>query len=305
MTDGPREVLRRVRTVPDAHRSFTVSAAEAARRFAIDQRLLPVLLDLGLPGRGTGDDLRFDAFDLENIAFGLGLAAPQRIVVLRWGRFLGPALQEQRGHYELRITWKCPEPGHAGSCAFTAAPLLSAVTDAGPAHAAAEGTAIAQVQPLCQDQAFPDGFEAVAGAARKLVFHRLPEGLVDDLGYLRSTGLADCRLGSRYLMGVARDAGLTVRPASGFFLGAPFPARHVWFEVLVGDAWAPADPFFLDTLVRWGVIQPQDWPLTRSPRNVLLRLESSESVDMSLVMHGPRIAPVALLAQWVPTGVTA
>jgi hypothetical protein len=307
LSDAAADVLRRVHTVPDDHREFSVPPAEAARTYGIDEPLLAYLLGLGLPHRGTGTGSRFDPLDLENVAFGLTLNSAQRLVVSRWSRFLGPAVQRQRGHYLLRISWKCPDPGHGGPCDFAVTPLLPAVTDAARPGATArpdpgrDGTVIARVDPQWYDRSFPAAFRPVAVAARELTFHRIPRALAGDLGYLRATGLADCQLGNRHLMGIARAAGLTVRPASGYFVGAPFPGRHVWFEILLDDTWVPADPFFLDTLARWGVVRPSAWPLTRSPRNVLVRLETSDSVDSGLVTHQGRTAPLTIVARWQPS----
>lgn len=290
------DLLSRVVTVPDQHRNFVISLEEAFRGFGLDGDLVGAALDLGLPHRGGGADLRLDPLDLENIGSGLALASPQRAAVTRWARALSEVVRDQHGTYELRISWRCPDPGHPGVCSYDTAPLGSALR----ISRSSDGTATGTVDPLCEAHDFGPDFTPVVAATQELIFHRIPRGLAEDIGYLRETGLADCRLATRHLIGVARSLGMTVRPASGFFLGTPFPARHVWFEVRSGDRWVPADPFFMRTLAQWGVVRPEDWPLDRSPRNVLWRLSSSVSVNVPLVTHGDHIAPTGVVARWVP-----
>jgi Transglutaminase-like superfamily len=290
------DVLSRIATVPDRHRNFLVSVPEAMSGFGLDSDLVRAALDLGLPHRGGEADLRLDRLDLENIGSGLMLASPQRTAVTRWARTLRRVVRDQNGVYELRISWKCPDPGHAGVCSYDPAALVSALR----ISESSDGTAIGIVDPLREAHDFGPDFAPVVAAAQALTFHRIPRALAEDLGYLKETGLADCRLATRHLIAVARSIGMTVRPASGFFLGTPFPARHVWFEVRAGNRWIPADPFFMRILAQWGVIQSEAWALDRSPRNVLWRLVPSVSVDVPLVKHGDRVAPTGVLARWVP-----
>jgi hypothetical protein len=99
---------------------------------------------------------------------------------------------------------------------------------------------------------------------------------------------------------MAAAAGVNARPAAGLFLGALFPFRHIWVEVEVGRRWVAADPFFLGTLRRWGVVNGDDWPVDQSPRNILWRLRSAPSINEPFVTHHGREAPVAVSAQWVP-----
>lgn len=292
------EILKRVLTVPDRYRAFSVRRADAYRKFGLEDELVADLLDLGLPHRGVGDDMSFDALDLENVGSGLALLSPQRIIMKKWSRSLSADMQMHRGSYELRISWACPDPGHEGACDFTAGEHVSALAKVGPSGLPWGGAITGLAEPLHDVHEFGPEFDQVTAAARKLVFHRLPTGLGDDLGYLGATGLADCRLGTMHLMQIARGLGMSTRPASGFFVGAPFPAWHVWFEVLVGDRWIAADPFFLNTLAGWGLIDADDWPLDHSPRNVLLRVMSSASYGASLVKHNGEDLHISVMARW-------
>jgi hypothetical protein len=63
-----------------------------------------------------------------------------------------------------------------------------------------------------------------------------------------------------------------------------------------------ADPFFLETLRGWGVVDEGDWPIDQAPRNILWRLRSAPSINEPFVTHHGREALVSVWAQWVPEG---
>lgn len=295
-----RAALERVRSVPSVCRHFSVPLEETHRQYGIEQRLLEMLLDCGLPHHGSGQNLRLDPLDLENLGFALALPSPQRTVLLRWGRSLSAPMQNERGAYEIRLTWQCPDPGHTGDCRFHPGPPMTSLLPQEPSGSMVGLRSTFRVDPLHEVHDFGSALDPLIAEAATLDFHRLPEPLTGDLAFVRETRLADCRLANLHLTRLAGDLGLTVRPASGLFLGAPFPSRHVWFEVRVGDRWVAADPFFLHTLARWGVVRAEEWPLTHSPRNVLWRFETSNRVDTPLVRHGERTAPVGVVARWMP-----
>lgn len=298
--NSPRTVVARVRTVGDEHRDFSVPYTDIRQQYGIDDDLAETLLDLGLPHRGAGDARMFDPLDLANIASDLDLECPERVLLRRWSRSLNANQQHEHGAYDLRFDYRCPAPGHAGDCGYTLEPLAAPmVPDHVPGPLPASFV-VGRAEPLRQAYDFGPAFAQVVTAARRVTFHRIPEAFVDDLGYLADTGLADCRLANMYLRGIAEEAGLTVRPAAGLFVGVPFPARHVWFEVLVGDRWVAADPFFLHTLATWGILRGEEWPLDRSPGNVLVRLATLPTVGGPLVLHDGEAAPLRILARWVP-----
>ncbi|TCO59322.1 hypothetical protein [Actinocrispum wychmicini] len=298
--ESPQMVVARIRTVGDQHRNFSVVRAGIQHKYGIDDDLVETLLDLGLPHRRTGGGLLFDQFDLENVSSSLDLDCPERVLLRRWSRSLGGGLQHERGAYEIRLDWRCPAPGHVGACQFTVGPSAAAMMPGDLSEPLTGSSLVRRAEPLHQAHDFGSALNEVVAAARRLMFHRIPEAFTQDLGYVADTGLADCQLANMYLRKIAEDVGLTVRPAAGLFVGVPFPARHVWFEVLVSDRWVAADPFFLHTLTCWGLIRAEDWPLHHSPRNVLVRLAALPTVDRRFIIHDGQLAPVRILARWVP-----
>lgn len=293
------EVVARIRTVGDQHRNFSVLRGDIQRQYGIDDDLAETLLGLGLPHRRSGGELLFDALDLANVASDLDLEWPERVLLRRWSRSLRVGRQHERGAYEILLSWRCPAPGHAGACRFTLRPIAAAMMPGDLSELLTGSSLAGRAEPLNQAHDFGSSLDEVVAAARRLTFHRIPEAFVEDLSYVTDTGLADCRLANMYLRKIAEGAGLAVRSAAGLFVGAPFPSRHVWFEVLVSDRWIAADPFFLHTLTCWGLIRGEEWPLNHSPRNVLVRLATLPTVGGPLILHDGQPAPVRVLARWV------
>ncbi|MDN0197619.1 hypothetical protein [Streptomyces sp. S.PNR 29] len=292
-----RDVVTRALKVPDKYRNFSVSPAGAHRVYGISEALLSMLLDLGLPCAGVAEDAAFDPLDLENTASALGLPSSQMAVMHLWARSLARAKALQRECCEITLSLNCPEPGHAGDCDFSLSCHLAAALG-GPERPEGDHVVARVVMPS-EIYDFEAPFDVVAKAAQRLVFHRIPEELGCDLGFLKETQLADCRSASRYLSQVAADVGYASRPASGFFIGAPFPCTHAWFDIRVDDRWTAADPFFLNTLHRWNILTPEDWPVTRSPQNIVWPLEEAHELTMPLVRHGNTPVKAVVAARWL------
>lgn len=292
------DAMERLRRVPDEYRTFTTPASEARRRFGFDDPLLAELIARGLPHRGTGPDPMFDRCDLDNLSTGLGLASPQLAMTRRWAKSLHDQLGPGRGHFELRLSWRCPQPGHDGACDFRITPGIADLLPEAPTG----NTAKILVEPVAEEHQFGSELDQVVADARGLFFHSIPTILTDDLAFARITGLADCRLAARYLAATAQSAGLTVRIASGFFIGVPFPTQHTWLEFAVGERWVAADPFYLHTVQRWGLLPDDPERLWRSPRNVLWRLDTSAERDRPIVQHAGSAVPLSIGAQWRRAG---
>lgn len=282
--------------VPDAFRRLLCTSAEALRVYGIGPVLLQELMDLGLPHSGHGEATCFDRFDLENIGLDLRLPSKNWSTLRLWARQLtGPDISDDPS-CQVRVSWRCPDPGHDGECRFTLSPQLRAVVGCAAQDMTVAGSLT--IDGLLEDEScdFGEAFCAVVEAVQALTFHRLPASLAKDEGFLAETRLADCRSATPHLVRVAASAGLAARPASGLFVGVPFPAPHAWLEVKTQERWVAADPFFLMALQRWGVLDAASWPITLSPRKVLWRLDSTASMEVPLVLHGEGRAHISLMA---------
>jgi hypothetical protein len=271
---GSREVLaahavRKVRRVPDDHREFSVSAADAARLHRIGPDLLELLLDLGLPHRGDDAGRHFDPLDLGNV--GLTLRRSPRWVAMRWWpRSLRECGVAGKLTHRLTVKVACPTPGETHRCELAAHPRALAAADPASLRRSAEGFTL-RLNTTSIDHVFGPPFDALIERVVPVEYHLIPEALADDLGFVTATGLADCRLAARLLVHAGAELNLRVRPAQGLLLATPFPGWHTWVEFHTGGRWLAADPFLLSNLHRWGLLDAGQWPAGRSPHGILGR----------------------------------
>ncbi|OON81417.1 hypothetical protein B1H18_08865 [Streptomyces tsukubensis] len=204
----------------------------------------------------------------------------------------------------MQMSWSCPIPGHAGDCDFSLSPRIEGQAEATISSERSGWKASLDVRLLNDEHVFQDEISALVQESKNLHFHRLIPELAEDMGFLREHRIADCRSGSIHLAGVAAEAGLVVRQASGYFVGVPFLVPHIWLDVDVNGQWIAADPFFLQTLAHWGVVEPHVWPPERSPRNVLWRIRNDHKEEQ-LIRHEAVDVPVKLIARmsYEPRGV--
>ena len=267
-----RQIIERIRRVPDGSRTFTEPELSLARLYRVPPTLLTQLLDAGMPHRGSGQGRRFDRYDLANVGLWLGLPCAQRQVMRWWSRAMTAAVPGRDAHFTLGIVGVCPSPGHDGGCRFALDPRFEAATAASPPTELSPGSYTVEVALPCEQRYFEPPFTALLEPAARLWFHYLPTDLDRDIGFAADTGLANCHLATRYLVHLASGMGLPVRRASGYFLTPPYGTEHVWPEFEVDGRWWPADPFMLTSLARWGVLDPRQWPPNRSPQGFFWRL---------------------------------
>ncbi len=276
--------------MPDASRRFIQREPDLARLHGIGRALLGQLLDCGLPHRGSGTARRYDTMDLENV--GLALALGPRWRAMRWwSASLSKLDADADAVYQVSLAARCPEPDHAGVCAFAVAPQLIAAAAPCPVREVGPGSYAFEIRISGGRRHFGGPFTPLVDAATALRFHMLPTSLANDLGFLRETGLADCRLASLYLVGLGAELGLGVRALEGMFLAVPYPVWHSWVEFRTEEGWFAADPFLLGAFRRWGVSDPAQWPPDRSPHAMLWPMEETHFVK---VTHGGRPAPSRL-----------
>ncbi|MDH6145166.1 MULTISPECIES: hypothetical protein [Kitasatospora] len=292
----PAVAVERARMVPDRYRTFAADPSHNASVFGLQDGLLQELLDLGLPHERRDGRLFLDPLDLENTTHLLGLPSPYRSALDLWSRSLRDPDSLTGSRYQITLRWTCPAPGHAAQCRFAAATqaLAAVLQETGPAQA---DSLTVQVETADTWHDFGKAIEPLVAAAAELAFHKVRWPLAGDPGFVRETGLAECRLATRHLLRVAEEAGIAAGAACGFFLGLPFPAPHAWLEVRTEDGWCAADPFFLGTLHGWGVLDPHDWPVRRSPRQLLWRTGVEFSSHVPLLTHNGHSVPVRVTAR--------
>lgn len=288
-TADVESVMERLRRVPDGYRVFSEPANRVRRFYRIPDDLLERFVEQGLPHRPgkNGDGPVFDGMDLRNIVLHLRLPSPQQTSLKSMSRALIEGERPGVTRRTVNLQGKCPAPGHEGRCAYELAAQVS------------RSRHVTEIRPRADNHFEVDvvlrssevRYLSLSPAHRQLVeevtrfeFHHVPFDLHTDLAFLADSGLADCRLAAEYLETRGKELGVEVRCASGLFLSRPFSNRHFWVEFLIDDEWMPADPFFLDVLARWGLLDPARWPPHRVPMGALWPLEF-DYLDEPLVTH--------------------
>lgn len=282
-----QSAVARVLRVPTVYRKFSVLQSALADLYGISEGLLTELLDLGLPHRRG----RFDRLDLDNIGLALRLPCTRNKAMRWWSRSLTQSRTKPVAG-TLRIQARCPQPGHSGECGFALASELAdrlvAAQEPGPFTAWFTVRASLTAATWTFRAPFSDLFRRVL----PLEFHLLPWPLANDLRFLASTGLAECRLATAFLVREADEFGLPVRAARGIFVANPYPVEHSWIDCFVDDGrWLAADPFLLNAFLKWGIVDRQEWAIDSSLQSVLWRTGAPEG---GLVTHRGNPAPYVL-----------
>jgi hypothetical protein len=279
------EIIQRIRRIPDQYRAFTEDAKEAARIHKIPEDLLRELLDLGLPCRASESGYRFDRTDLENVALSLRFRCPRYVAMQWWARSLNTIVADGQNEFILRLIPKCPLAGHPGPCTFSASSFIEGAVASDSLAVSPAGVVTARVCLPTKMVTFTDAYAELFDRLAGLTLHIFPESMPVESWKAYDTGLADCRMAARLLVQGAAEFELAARPASGFFMASPFPMRHVWVELETAGSWVTADPFLLQSLARWGIVDGKQWPVYRSPPGLLWKLQSTYSIDTPLMLH--------------------
>jgi hypothetical protein len=277
-----KQSIEKVLRVPGKYREFRADVNEADRRFAIKEPLLALLLDLGIPHISRAGNLCFDENDLFNISLDLRLPCVHWRFMRLWPKFLDLARQNTGAAYEFTVRAACPKPGHAGPCDFR---FNSKIKSTLKVDRVSHLVFQFRGSPISEEYDFGESIAPIITEACRLQFYRLPNELTYDMQFLNDSGLATCQSAALWLAQVASRHGIDARPAVGLFVSVPYSVMHVWLEIRAGDGWKHADPFFLNSLARWGMIQLSDWPLSRSPRSAFFHLVSGTVLDEPLVWH--------------------
>jgi hypothetical protein len=277
-----REGLEKIHRVPDKYRSFRCDEEAAARQFHISDTLGEALLDLGLPHIRSGGRIMYDELDLVNIGMDLRLPTVNWSATRLWIKSLRTAQRIGHPVYDFTLKTSCQSPGHAGPCDFRFEPHIE---EAFQLKEIAPGMLQFRSSPLLDTYDFGGLLSPLIDEVQTLDFHRVPSVLARDIGFLRETRLAHCQSAALYLIEVAAKQGIDAQFCTGLFISTPFTVPHVWLEIRIDDEWKQADPFFLNTLAQWEVVDPDDWSLSQSPRLAWLRLGSPSGIDTPLIRH--------------------
>ncbi|WP_405059137.1 transglutaminase domain-containing protein [Kribbella sp. NBC_01505] len=299
-----REVVDRIRRVPDSSRRFSESISTAARIHRVGPDLLTQLLDQGLPHRGSGPARMFDSLDLSNVGLALALRCPRWMAMRWWSKALTQLVPDHEVRNLMNISSSCPSPGHAGDCHFVVHPRLVAATQPASFRELGPGLFGFEVRLASKHWFFGDPFTALIDRLLPLQFHLLAYPLNTDLGFLAETGLANCELAAAYLVSQGRELGLPVRISAGYFVARPYAAVHIWTEFRVGDRWLPADPLLLNALARWNVVDARVWPPNRAPQGLLWPVHDRAIELMTHRDHDGLLAPTVTVVdqQLLPIG---
>ncbi|WP_304450695.1 transglutaminase domain-containing protein [Nocardiopsis sp. YSL2] len=252
-------VVDRVRQVPDRYREFRVTPDRAEWLHRLDRELLNELTDAGLPCRGSSRNRLYDHRDLSNISLALRLPTARYLAMRGWAGSLKAPLPEDRLH-EVVITSRPPETA-VEDPRFSPSDLLRSLpsfSELGNGQFRLTLTPDHRESPVC------DALLELTSPVADLYFHVLPDELREDLGFLRETGLADCKLAAKFVVDRAEASGMRARRAFGFFLAVPYSIDHAWAEIYVDGSWYGFDPHLLNALVELGLLSGGEWPMHRS-----------------------------------------
>jgi hypothetical protein len=267
------EAIDVIRRVPDAYREFVVDPKALRRLHFIDEAMLRRLLDHGLPHRVSGHEVLVDTLDAQNLGLLLGLRSPRRISMRWWGAALAAADLHQARIFTMRVALE--EGTIPEGCPSSLSPELLASALPGSVSQVSHDSFIVQARLSRPARPFGPEFGPLIEQLSRLKFHLIPTQLRTNIGFVAESGLADCQLATRFAVIRAAELGLPVRSAEGLLVVGPNPTRHSWLEFKTDGEWVAADPFILNALAEWGIVDRREWPPTRSPQSVLWRLSAA------------------------------
>lgn len=257
-----------LRKVPPEHREFTVEPSEAATQFGFDEALLAELAHMGLPCGMAGEVPRYDFADLHFLALRLGTAKVHLWAMRRWASTLtGFTAEPPRC---VRIAY-VTQLGQAVDMADCVVRLPGGRIEH---RRARHNVAVAEVEttPLPTWPALPPQAVPIAEEIGRAEFYALRGLLRCQPWAVRSMGVVECHSAARLLVDELTGLGLAARLSHGLLLSLPCSTPHAWAEVECEGRWTPIDPLLISMLRRFGGLDAQAWPTTRSPGATLLRV---------------------------------
>lgn len=258
--------VQQIIPTPAEHWTPAVGRAAALALLGCDDTTLDLLVHAGLRCLGSGTDVRFDRYDLVNVAIcaGTGRSVPEvaqrflltyadgapdgwtagRTWAIRWvltcadplcesgiWRIALPAPHLFGGRYKGAVTG----PGSIGADQLEAR--------GGTVHIAARVVTAGRSETVRSARArrlFDDLLADLE--AERLRYHWLPTGLRSDAAAAAANGTLDCVSAALLLQARGRALGLRTRTRQGRMLGM-VAVEHAWVEFQDEDGrWRPLDP---------------------------------------------------------------
>jgi hypothetical protein len=261
----------RMRLIPDRHRAFSVSETMARTQFRFPAAILDEAVAVGLPC-ATGRVRRFDHYDLVNLSLALDMRSVWTFAVRSWHRVLNVCHEREAMRYSIGYTPTCPHPGHPGDCRFSVLLPDGAWSERPrPARSQAPVATVEFTRPTRWPE-LPAAVRGLLDDFGDLHFMRLPPTLQQDVGFVRSSGIADCAGYALLLREEGRRRALPISLAFGLIIGPPFSSMHCWNEVEVDGRRVPIDPLIVSAMLQWGDLDANRWNRYSSPGAILGKL---------------------------------
>jgi hypothetical protein len=268
-------LLAKLAAIPDTTRAFTATPQDVGRRFGLSPEILELLIERGVPHAVHDGDPYLDVRDVRTVAMHLGFGPAAAAARRFWATGLNDASRGDHTRYELYYRSGCPDPGHAPECHYRmAVPGGHVERVVGADHT---GPLYSVQMSLDTDwPAFPAEWRGLLDVLDGMDFIILPRDLRLDLDFARDVGIADCVSGTELLVREATRWGVPVRRSFGVIVTPPYSSRHNWAEFRIGNRWVPIDPLFVNALRTWGLLDPDAWPVDRSPGALYARVGAQQ-----------------------------
>jgi transglutaminase superfamily protein len=280
--------IERLRLIPDAERSYTISLHAAAATFSIEEPLARELIARGLPCGWHEREPRFCLTDLHYVGLRIGRATTHRTAMRLWTSALTEAAEGDGTDAEVR----CSPYGRPGlDVEVLVPPGRWEQATIGPNRLATSFTVHRPGRWPPFDPRLDDLLREVAA----LDFCLMPGDLYARADFARETGMADCGSAAALLAEECTRLGVEARRSFGLLLARPYATVHHWADIRAEDGqWVAADPLLLALLADHTDLDADVWPHDRSPGSVLVRVAEQQ---VPLVRNGEQPLEASFLVR--------
>lgn len=277
--------IRRLEQVPSELRHFTASSSDAARQYGLTPSMLDELAAAGLPYRDEPNARRFSEADLAYLGIRLGTARAH----LTKFALLAKSVTRFVAHESVALTVHYVPLLPTGSGSI---PGMTALPEGGHRDVELVHDEVAAEVSIMLGSRHPPTPARLARAVAEmglLNLYALPPGLVGDVAFSRRTGLSECLTAAQMVGECCRSAGYDARVSEGLLVSIPWSSAHYWAEARVEGTWLPLDPLMIRAMRQFGSLNPDAWPLHRSPAPMLARFPSGTFPLVTAKADGSRV----------------